>query len=557
MSSTSILFAGKKKVSNQKLRGGYYTPKILSDYMVDWAIRSETDNILEPSCGDGNFIESALNKLNRFNTDAPSSIISVELNREEIQKAKKRAEYINSNTILSWKNDDFFRTYMVLKKKKINVVLGNPPFIRFQHFDNESRELAFSHLRDSGYKPTKLSNTWAAFVQLSIELLSEGGRLAMVVPAEILQVQYASELRQRITQQFEQIILVTFKKLVFPDIQQEVVLLLADNKRKVLNGNCTFHTVEIEDEYDLHNETLEKKVFHSGAKHACGNIKWTSFFLKQEEFHNIYDFNKEGKIKSLKNYAAVNVGIVTGRNKFFILDKEVVSEYKLDKFIIPLVGKTNGLNKLRFTKKDFKSFSLENPAYLLQLQNIDYSKFTKGLKEYIALGEQEDVHLGYKCRIRKRWYDVPSTHISEGFLFRQIYKNPLLVSNKANVACTDTIHRVILKDKDINIEQLSASFINSFTFAWSEIVGRSYGGGVLELEPSEAIELPMPYVESIPLDLDLIDKEIRNNNIEKVLDYVDQKILIEHFGYQKHEVALLRQTWINLRDRRIYRSKSK
>jgi len=351
MPSTSTLFVGKKKVSDQKLRGGYYTPEILADYMVDWAIRSGEDNILEPSCGDGNFIKSALNKLKSFKSDKPSSIFSVELSREEIQKAKKRAEEINNNTILTWSNNDFFKVYKKLKKKKSNVILGNPPFVRFQNFDNESRDIAFSHLRDIGYSPTKLSNTWSAFVQLSIELLSEGGRLAMVVPAEILQVQYASELRQRITQQFDQIVLVTFKKLVFPNIQQEVVLLLAEGKRKDLSADCTFHTVEIEDEYDLHHGTLEKKVSHSDAKHTCINVKWTSFFLDHDEFENIYRLNKKQEIKPLKEYAAVNVGIVTGRNKFFILDRDVRSKYKLNKFSVPLVGKTNALNKLKFNKQ--------------------------------------------------------------------------------------------------------------------------------------------------------------------------------------------------------------
>jgi adenine-specific DNA methylase len=53
-------------------------------------------------------------------------------------------------------------------------------------------------LRQAGYKPTKLANAWVAFVQLSIELLQEGGRLAMVVPAELLQVKYTHELRDRL-----------------------------------------------------------------------------------------------------------------------------------------------------------------------------------------------------------------------------------------------------------------------------------------------------------------------------------------------------------------------
>ncbi len=51
--------------------------------------------------------------------------------------------------------------------KEFDLILRNPPFIRFQHFDEESRSTACSYLREAGYKPTKLANAWAAFVQLT------------------------------------------------------------------------------------------------------------------------------------------------------------------------------------------------------------------------------------------------------------------------------------------------------------------------------------------------------------------------------------------------------
>ncbi len=549
------LFTGKKALTIQKLRGGYYTPKILTDFIVEWAIRNPEDKILEPSCGDGNFIASIINKLKNNGLESSTQIVAVELIEKEIYKAKKRVSSLAVDANITWHNCDFFKVYKKLKNKKINVVIGNPPFIRFQNFDNESRNYAFSLLHDVGYHPTKLLNTWSAFVQLSIELLSEGGRLAMVLPAEILQVQYAKELRERITQKFEKITLVTFKKLVFPNIQQEVILLLAEGKRKTLSSGCLFHTIEIENENDLHNETFQKKISHSDTKHSHKEIKWTSLFLNNEEFKNLYATNKNKKIKKLGDFASVNVGIVTGRNKFFIVTKEIRNKYNLTKFSVPLVGRTNALNKLVFNAKDFDSFAKDNPAYILKLQNVDASSFNNGLKEYLALGEKEGVHSGYKCRIRKRWYDVPSTHISEGFLFRQIYKYPLLIINEHGAACTDTIHRVLLKNKETDIKQLAASFVNSLTFAWSEVSGRSYGGGVLELEPSEAMELPIPYTEDIVLDINFIDEKIRNNEIEKALDYVDKKILIDYFGYSEKEVLMFRTAWKNLCNRRLYRSK--
>lgn len=39
-----------------KLRGGYYTPREISEFITNWAISDTSESVLEPSCGDGSFI---------------------------------------------------------------------------------------------------------------------------------------------------------------------------------------------------------------------------------------------------------------------------------------------------------------------------------------------------------------------------------------------------------------------------------------------------------------------------------------------------------------------
>lgn len=43
----------KDKLSAEKLRGGYYTPKPIADFLCRWSIDNSTQTVLEPSCGDG------------------------------------------------------------------------------------------------------------------------------------------------------------------------------------------------------------------------------------------------------------------------------------------------------------------------------------------------------------------------------------------------------------------------------------------------------------------------------------------------------------------------
>ena len=52
----------------KKLRGGYYTPKPIADFISKWAIRNPNDSVLEPSCGNGIFIESLIKRFIKVNS---------------------------------------------------------------------------------------------------------------------------------------------------------------------------------------------------------------------------------------------------------------------------------------------------------------------------------------------------------------------------------------------------------------------------------------------------------------------------------------------------------
>ena len=74
-------------------------------------------------------------------------------------------------------------------------------------------------------------------------------------------------------------------------------------------------------------------------------------------------------------------------------------------------------------------------------------------------------HQGYKCRIRKRWYVVPSVWVPDAFMLRQVHAYPKLVLNTAQAVCTDTIHRVRFLN-GANGETVIAAYLNSLTFAF-------------------------------------------------------------------------------------------
>lgn len=529
----------------QKLRGGYYTPVQLARYLCEWAVRDGGERVLEPSVGDGNFL-LALNEANVGKIAL--QVTAIELDAVEMRKAKSRATEA-PHIKVDWRRGDFFEQFRTLPRD-FDVVVGNPPFIRFQHFDPDIRDTAFEHLRDHGYKPTKLANAWAGFVQLSIEALRPGGRLAMVIPAELLQVKYAEQLRDRITKMFEHVVVVSFKRLVFEGIQQEVVLLLAEGKRTEPSGHALVHTIEFADADELFGlRSISDAIAHAPDKHARRDVKWTALFLAEQSFATLEKaYNLKGVVP-LGELADVDVGIVTGRNSFFVIDKERAKDIKLNGCSQPLVGRTSSLRSIMFNAADFEAHGEKHPSVLIDLNGVEASKIKGPLAEYIRLGEQQGVHTGYKCRIRRRWYDVPSIYVPDAFLFRQIHDAPLLVANGAKATSTDTIHRVRFKS-EISAQKLAASFCNSLTFAWSEVCGRSYGGGVLELEPREAEELPIPFAALDKIDAAKVDKLLREKGLIAALDYCDPILLGDGLGMSREQIQSVRQSWMQLRDRR-------
>ena len=140
-------------------------------------------------------------------------------------------------------------------------------------------------------------------------------------------------------------------------------------------------------------------------------------------------------------------------------------------------------------------------------------------------------------------------------MFRQIHRHPVLVANRTHATSTDTVHRVRLLS-GISVDQLIPAVFNSATFALSEILGRSYGGGILELEPTEARALPIPPPELIDPGLgERVDKLLRDNDADGALELVDTEVLVGLMGWSPQRVADMRAAWVTLRDRRLGRGK--
>ncbi len=526
----------------EKLRGGFYTPSIIAEFMLKWGVNgSSNHNILEPSCGDGIFLSGL--KSNDFKFD---SITAVELST--IEAAKAAQVNLDDCTII---NDDF-HNYWKNCNEKFDLVIGNPPYIRYQFFDKVQQVLAEDIFISAGLKYSKLTNAWVSFVVGSTLLLKAKGKIAFVLPAEVLQVSYAKQLRQYLAKEFNKINIISFEKLVFPNIQQEVVILLCEKDGS--NSHKIDH-LELHNAEDLSN--LDVDTLRSPKKQIDFNSnKWTYYFLAQNEINLLEEISNAKRIKKIGDFAKVEVGITTGSNPFFTVPLKTVKEYNLSRYAKPMVGRSVQVNSVIFTNEDWQiNKKSEARAHLLTFPNKPKEKQINGAKDYIEYGENQEIHKGYKNRIRENWYVVPSLKISDALFIRRNNLYPRLIINEANAFTTDTMHRVFLF-KTTNLNAFTASYYNSLSLAFTEVCGRSHGGGVLELMPNEAERVLLPYHIENQILLKEIDSRIREKqNIEEILDETDKIILRKNYQLSSKEINIAREIWKKLSSRRLNRGK--
>ena len=536
-----------EKSTAQKLRGAYYTPVDLADSIVALLSDRTYKTILEPSCGDGVFIDS-LKKFELVKNGI--SITGVEIEKAEAQKVKDRYKIVPQVNVIA---DDFLNYYeREGKKKSFDLILGNPPYIRYQYLSKEQRDIQADILKANGMKVNKLINAWVCFLVASVQMLSERGVFAFVVPAEILQVAYAEDLRLFLSNHLSGMTLITFKKLIFPDIEQEIVVLIGE-KCEEEKGIRIIELNSLDGFKDLDlNKNGYQKLWHT-------KEKWTKYFVTKEEIELFNQIKNDERFVRFSDLALINVGITTGNNDYFSIDKKTEDEFNLSSVTLPLIGRSSHAHGVFFTKRDWQNnVSKGKKAMLINFPDSPIEEYDRAHKLYIENGEKTRQNTGYKCKIRDRWYIVPSVWVPDAFFLRRNNLYPKFVLNKCNAVSTDTMHRIKL-NSGIDPETLLLSYYNSVSFAFVEMCGRSYGGGVLEILPGEVGNIMLPSITSISADkkrvlIERIDEIVRKGqDIEEALDLIDKMILVDMLAVDEKVCFACRQIWKKLQARRLGR----
>lgn len=527
----------------EKLRGGYYTPVDLASFAAQWVSEISPESILEPSCGDGAFLQALSNCSMEH-----ASITAIEFNEVEADKSRHRSAALGLNAnVISADFLEWAIREMPNSGARFDAVLGNPPFIRYQYlpdFFQIEAEVIFSELN---CKFTKHTNAWVPFVLASISLLRPGGRLAMVVPSEIIHVLHAQSLRKFLAQECSKVVLIDPEEIWFEDTLQGAVLLMAEKKKKASDSTEGLGLIPVRGRSFL--QKSPDQMFRD-ARPISGRAiesKWTRAFLSSSIIDIIDETEDSSSFSTFGKIASVNVGIVTGANKFFLVDDETVKKYNLENWSHPMFGRSEHAPGVVYDAAQHRrNKSSGLPANFLWFPDSSVMK-NKSVAEYIKSGEAEELHKRYKCRIRKPWYTVPSVYSSSVGMLKRCHDAPKLVLNKAGAFTTDTAYRIEVEKIPANA--FVSNFINPLTALSAELEGRTYGGGVLELVPSEIDKLLVPTLKKAVTSISEIDRMARTEKMPQLHESYGIKVL-KATGMSDSRSQALYDAWNQLKNRR-------
>lgn len=543
----------------RKARGAYFTPEPLARYIAEWAVRSTADRILEPSCGEAVFLLAAIERLRALRDPNQlevqlATVDGVEIHAPSAEAARvllKRSG-IDSRII----NADFFS---IPPTPHYDAVIGNPPFVRYQDFSGEARARARAAALVGGVSLTRLASSWAAFTVHAALFLKPGGRLGLVLPAELLTVNYASEVRRFLMQRFRSVRLVLFTQRVFPDVQEEVVLLLADAYDPT--GRTGTDHCELIEAYDA--DSLKDLRNARRWRPLTPEDKWTPSMLPANALRTFDRVMSGDAFTVLESWGDTTLGMVTGNNRYFALSDARVRELGLSECDVIRLSPPGSrhLRGLTYTMSAHREMAdLGFPVWLFRPNGEPSLAGDK----YISDGERTGVATAYKCRVRKPWWRVPLVPPADLFLTYMNADTPRFCANRARVHHLNSVHGVYLKSavRKIGADLLPLAALNSLTLLAAETVGRAYGGGMLKLEPREADVLPVPS----PDMLDVARRELaalrpqlathlRAGKLMEAAKLVDGVVLNGAIGLSRAEVRALRSAHAELTARRQSRGR--
>ncbi|HWI43553.1 MAG TPA: N-6 DNA methylase [Nocardioides sp.] len=173
----------------RRRRGAFYTPPALVDWVLDHAL-PPSGAVLDPACGTGHFLVAAARRVGARNVhgsdlDAEAVLIArLRLQAEDptLTAAEVAERVVVADGLTAWQG------------RRFAAVVGNPPFLG--QLRRRSAGRAEHQRRELG----AYTDTSAVFLHAALDLVEDGGAVALVQPLSVLAARDAGPVRAAVAE---------------------------------------------------------------------------------------------------------------------------------------------------------------------------------------------------------------------------------------------------------------------------------------------------------------------------------------------------------------------
>lgn len=369
MPQTQFMASLSKTYTQEKKLGQIYTPSHIVAKMLDAVgyVRANIlgKSILDPACGDGRFLVQVVERIIEHSNHSDlvhnlSCVQGWDIDEEAILECKKNLDNVvqSIDIQIDWniqKRNSLAAISDENSKELFDFIVGNPPYIRIQHLEEEQRKFIQTHYH---FCKSGSTDIYIAFYELATHLLADNGKCTFITPNTFFYTETAKVMRTYFG--MNKTIL---KMSNYADIQ-------------VFNNATTYSAIVIFDK-NKHDEFLFEKainLYEFEQKYLPQSI------LNEKIWQLSTQDNETLEGKRLGEIAKIHVGITTLCDKAYMmtfiktegdymwLNSRLKGEVKIEKGILKPIIKASILKDTDESIKEYVLFPYQNAQIISELE---------------------------------------------------------------------------------------------------------------------------------------------------------------------------------------------